>query len=274
MPRARQSRDANVSFFAFQDIITAVTGILILIVILMVLMLRQPGVVEKIQTEPVETRTLDEIETLITQALEKIREMAQQRLPSPDATEASLLVEIEDLEAQLGKESDPLRAALLTDVEATIVEVENLKANLSDLDTRKNAITETLKETEATVESRASFVEESRNGDQIWLRMAPSDKKPIIVELDHVGAVLRDHSDPGFSKRLSTGEMVAELRSIAQGLDGLESYFVFFIRPSGAGQLEPLQTMLIEEGIDLGYRPLGEEIELEIYEPEAEVFDE
>ncbi len=274
MRRTRQSKDANVSFFAFQDIITSVTGILILIVILMVLMLRQPGIIEKIQTEPVETLTLEEIEPLISQALEKIRQLAQLDLPDPGETEASLLASIKNLEAQLEEETDPLRAALLSDVEATAAEVETLTENLSNLEERQATLKQSIEKIEAMVAKRAAIVEENRGGNQIWLRMDPADKAPIIVELDHRGGVLRDRNDPDIARRISSGSLVSELRKIAQTLDGLESYFVFFIRPSGAEHLIPLQEMLTDEGIDLGFRPLGEEVELKIYDPEAEVFGE
>lgn len=274
MARARQSRDANVSFFAFQDIITAVTGILILIVILMVLMLRQPGVIEKIQTEPVETRTLEEIESLISQALIKIRELALIDLPAADETEASVLASIEELQAQVEEETDPLRMALLSDVESAAAELETLKENLVALEEKQVSLNESITEAKESVSERASIVEENKSGDQVWLKMDSSDKEPIIVELDHQGAVLRDRNAPDVSKRMPSSTMVTELRSIAREIDGLESYFVFFIRPSGAGFLDPLQEMLREEGIDLGFRPLSEEVELKIYDPEAELFDE
>ena len=274
MARARQSRDANVSFFAFQDIITAVTGILILIVILMVLMLRQPGVIEKIQTEPVETRTLEEIESLISQALIKIRELALIDLPAADETEASVLASIEELQAQVEEETDPLRMALLSDVESAAAELETLKENLVALEEKQVSLNESITEAKESVSERASIVEENKSGDQVWLKMDSSDKEPIIVELDHQGAVLRNRNAPDVAKRMPSSTMVTELRSIAREIDGLESYFVFFIRPSGAGFLDPLQEMLREEGIDLGFRPLSEEVELKIYDPEAELFDE
>ena len=104
--------------------------------------------------------------------------------------------------------------------------------------------------------------------------MDPSDKDPIIVELDHKGGVLRDRNAADVATRIASSDLVQELRKIAQTIDSLESYFVFFIRPSGAEFLYPLQEMLREEGIDLGFRPLGEEIELKLYDPEAEVFGE
>jgi len=75
MRRSRTKSDANVSFFAFQDIITAVSGILILIVLMMVLMLRTPaGGVAPVELS--ETRPLEELEKLIGMAIAKIRELA------------------------------------------------------------------------------------------------------------------------------------------------------------------------------------------------------
>lgn len=274
MPRTRQNKDANVSFFAFQDIITSVTGILILIVILMVLMLRQPGVVEKIQTDPVETRTVEEVESLIAEALKKVRELALLDLPGADETEASVRASIEELEAQVEAETDPLRAALLADVESAAAELKTLEENHSDLVEKQASLEGSLKEAKETVIERTSIVDESKIGDQIWLQMDPSDKDPIIVELDHQGGVLRDRNAPDIFRKIPSVNLVADLRRIAENIDGLESYFVFFIRPSGTEFLAPLQKMLQEEGIDLGFRPLGEGVELKIYDPEAEVFEE
>ncbi len=68
MRRRRIKSDANVSFFAFQDIITSVSGILILIVLMMVLMLRTPsGGVAPV--EPSETRSPEELAKLIETAI-------------------------------------------------------------------------------------------------------------------------------------------------------------------------------------------------------------
>ena len=121
MRRRRIKSDANVSFFAFQDIITSVSGIRILIVLMMVLMLRTPsGGVAPVETS--ETRPLEELEKLIETAIAKIRELAVNDLETGGETVAELEAAIARLEKGLDEDSDPLRRALLREVEAAAAE--------------------------------------------------------------------------------------------------------------------------------------------------------
>jgi len=268
MPRARRSSGVNVSFFAFQDIITTVTGILILIVIVLVLMLRQPGAVD-IPIPEVDKRTLAELETLIEEALFKIKRFATINFTTGDETVEKIEAEMKSIREELGKEEDPARLALLQEVEKTEVERDQVQESLESLIEAKEQAEELVSKLETTLDERLEFVRENAEKEQVWIQYSDSEKEPVIIELGSRGGVLRDLQEPEFRKQFASANLAAEIRKLSATLDSAESYFVFFIRPSGIAAFHPIREVLREERFDLGYRPLGEKEELKILGPET-----
>jgi len=266
MTRARRRSGVNVSFFAFQDIITAVTGILILIVIFLVLLLRRPGSVDVPVTE-VETRSVAELEELIDATVEKIEKFATMNLATGGETVEEVRAEIESIREKLEAKEDRARLELLERTEAAELERDQAQKNLESLKASKKDAEDRLAQAKAEVAERKEFVRENAEEDQVWIQISETDKKPIIIELDGDGGVLRDLQDPDFQKRLPSGRIETEIREIAGKSDGAESYFVFFIRPSGIPFVKPLHEVVKQVGFDLGYRPLDENRELKIVGP-------
>jgi hypothetical protein len=272
MPRARRSSGVNVSFFAFQDIITAVTGILILIVIVLVLMLQQPGTVD-VPIPEVDKRTLAELELLIEEALVKIKRFATINFTTGNETVEKIKTEIESIQEELGKEEDLARLALLQKVEKTEMERDQARESVESLMKAKAKAEELVSELETTLEERLEFVRENAEQEQVWIQYSESEKEPVIIELGSRGGVLRDLHTPEFKKSFASTNLEREIRSLTGTVDSEESYFVFFIRPSGIAAFRPIREILREEGFDLGYRPLGEKEELKILGPETLEFE-
>jgi hypothetical protein len=263
MRRRRIKSDANVSFFAFQDIITSVSGILILIVLMMVLMLRTPsGGVAPV--EPSETRSPEELAKLIETAIGKIRELAADDLETGGETVAGLEAAIARLEKELDEEGDPLRRALLREVEAAAAELARIREQL--------AASEAARETaraELAIAERAEFLRDNQDASQVWLRFNPTEKIPVILELSGAGAVLRDIRKADFRENIAAAALSGRIRELAGRHDRGSAYFVFFIRPSGVGQVAELREVLSEEGFSLGYRPLAEGAVVKIFTEET-----
>lgn len=272
MPKARRSSGVNVSFFAFQDIITSVTGILILIVIMLVLMLRQPGAVETPVPE-VEKRTLAELESLIEKSIEEIRKFATIDLSTGGETLEEVRAEIGKIRSELDAEEDPVRLALLRDVESAEMERDQAQETLEKLIASIEDAEERLEKGEAILGDRTEFVRENAEQEQVWIKYSDTEKEPIVVELGADGGILRDLRNPEFQKRLPASDIESEVRKLAGASDGAESYFVFFIRPDGIQFLQPLRELLTNEGFDIGYRPLGNQEVLKILGPETLKFE-
>jgi len=241
-----------------------VTGILILIVIVMVLLIRIPpeAVVIEVVTE---TRTVEEIEKSIQAAVEKIRALASLDLESGGETEDMVQKEIDTLKGELVERSDPLRIALIRDIETARGDINQLKLDQDSLEQKQLEANLQLKEMAEKLETRDQFIRENGDTSQVWLRKDPAGKEPIILELSSSGAALRDINDPKIREIIGAGELETRLRLIASGHERADSYFVFFIRPSGAEHVEKMSAVIEEEGYKLGYRPLAEDAELKIY---------
>lgn len=266
MPRRRNNNRANTSFFAFQDIITAVTGILILIVIMLILMLRQPGLmVAPSATE--ETRSLTELTALLEQAISEIRELAVIDLDLGKQSREELRKEIEALSGQLEKEEDPLRIGLLEDLQASLRELEVLENEKTAFEEKKSSKAQQLAEIEDTIDLNREKYEDNLNSSQLWLSSRRGEKAPIVIELDSSGGVLRDLGAVDWKKRVAGTNLAGAVRDLASQSHSEKSYFVFFIRPSGIDQLKPLKEILIGKGFGLGYRALGENTELKLLPP-------
>ena len=268
MRRRRIKSDANVSFFAFQDIITSVSGILILIVLMMVLMLRTPsGGVAPVETS--ETRPLEELEKLIETAIAKIRELAVNDLETGGETVAELEAAIARLEKGLDEDGDPLRRALLREVEAAAAELARIREQVVASEALREAARAELAKVEAAIAARADFLRENQDASQVWLRFNPTEKVPVILELSGAGAVLRDIRKAEFRENIAAAALPGRVRELAGQNDQTSAYFVLFIRPSGIGQVSILSEVLTEEGFSLGYRPLAEGAVVKIFTEET-----
>jgi hypothetical protein len=268
MRRSRIKSDANVSFFAFQDIITSVSGILILIVLMMVLMLRTPAAVE-VPVEPSETRSLEELAKLIEAAIDKIKELAASDLETGDETIPELEAGIARLEKELDQEGDPLRRALLRDVEAAASELAGIREKLAATEAAREEARAELAKVKAAVDARAEFLQDNQDASQVWLRFNPTEKFPIILELSGTGAVLRDIRKADFRENIAAAALPGRVRELAGRHDRGSAYFVFFIRPSGIEHVSNLREVLSEEGFSLGYRPLAEGAVVKIFTEET-----
>lgn len=268
MSRRTRSKGANVSFFAFQDIITAVTGILILIVILMVLMLRTPTAAAPEPAEP-ETRSLAEIEELTQKAISKIKEFATVDFNIGDESIEELEAEILALEKELESEGDSLHLSLVRKVADLESRLESTLTKITEMDQQRTDLTETLLEFETVLSEKEIIVSEASTTPQLWLKMSVTDKAPIPFEVSSKGIIQRSLEDPEFKLAVRPEDIARHLRDTAKDADSSTDYYVFFIRPSGITHVDEIESLVAQEGFDLGLRPLAEGLELKIYNEEA-----
>ena len=257
MSRRIRSKGANVSFFAFQDIITAVTGILILIVILMVLMLRT-----FCRTEPTvtETRSLAEIEQLIQKAISKIKEFATVDFNIGDESIEEL--ELVLVEEELESEGDSLHLVSKEGCGPRITPTTLCRGKWI-----RNALQRTFQSLRQFYRRKLSF--RASTTPQLWLKMSVTDKAPIPFEVSSKGIIQRSLEDPEFKLAVRPENISQHLRDIAKDADSSTDYYVFFIRPSGITYVDEIESLVAQEGFDLGLRPLAEELELKIYNEET-----
>ncbi len=265
---ARRSRafSANLSFFAFQDIITSVTGILILVVMMLVLQLKVPGLLPMV--DPIPEIPLAELEKRIAEGLERIKEVEILRLKSAGENESDLNAQIADLKAGLELNSENAEVnEIRVQIDGLEKEIKKTTETTVNLTMKRDADMGEMEKIQGLITAAADDLAESKSASHIWLHKGSTDLDPLVVEVNEDKAILTDLSDPTKMEEWSAEEMQAKITGLAGRSNKESSYFVFFIRPQGIRQFAILSQIVEAAGFDVGFHPLDESTQLR-YAPE------
>lgn len=254
----RRTQEQAFSLFSFQDIITSVTGILILVTLFLVLSIAQTkNVVE----------AKDESETI--EALKKQIEAAKLKVATENAA--------------LTKMNDELKEIVTTaEIERRDREskskIELLQGRLAQLNPMLKSLQEAKKEIEAKVQANAERKSEiektSKQLTQIKVALEKlsenklvflnvvreAGKVPWIIEI-HEKKVLVANYETLAEVKVFEGEiasLVKQVREWSTQRDKSTEYFVMVVHPDGIEQYSMLRRLFESEGFDVGVEILGE----------------
>lgn len=259
MPKRRKAGGANVSFFAFQDIITAVSGILILIVIFLILMLEQPGLMN-VPVEQSNDLTIGDLDDLIRDAKKRIREFEVQKLEIVGMTESNLRAEIGELQAEMESEESAEAKTLRSRLEALRTEVEKAEQQTADLETEHNQALGVVEQVQGRIDAKADDLAKAKKVPQIWLEPGAVDRKPVVIIVEKNGAIVKNFSGDGQSRNVTA----RDFRSVLAETDRNSSYLLFFIRPSGVRPFRTMANLALDEGYRISHRALDEKTEIHL----------
>lgn len=271
MKRRFASGTGSTSFFAFQDIITAVTGIMVLIALLMAL---------QISTGPTEPRIDPELAASLVHLSERRDELhakveairATAKPAAPGGEDATAQVEnIEDMIRALNRES----AKLVQDSETArssnpsaldLDGVRRANEDAKDLiakaqEQNKNLAAE-IAEFEKKVErAQTAALEAASNNTDIWLTPDRSDtsKEPVIISV-MPGTMTAQRLDAGQESKISrTSDTEKNLTELLQGTKPTDQFLVFYFKPSTLTSFDDVIKAAKTLGYEVGYDIVEEE---------------
>jgi len=253
MNRLRQGGGARISFFSFQDIITSVTGILILVTLMMSFSL-------KLDEEPEERRVERELREQRDRLAEVEREneaMQQQRIEAttlPDP--AQMRVQVESLrrdEAQIQAQRERSEEALRV-----------LRERLPKTEETTQARQELAAMEERVEELRAQLSREKANTNILMIipdaEAQRAQKRPVAIVVS---------AETMKTQRIGGGEPLEvpirsgdSLRPILQRFDPAREFVVFYFRPSGAKWFDAFREETRRAGFEVGYDAVEEQKEI------------
>lgn len=246
----RRSSAPPISLFSFQDIITSVTGIMILVTLLLGLDLIQ----RTVNSPPQKTAELTtQLEDAVERAEEEIEDLEQLLrskqqdvvdIAGVDATElARELKDLEELNRRLNQEvADSDRQS--TEADRRRKEAEAEKAR------RKNdprTVDEMTKETRRLEEELRKLKQSNR---VIFNPAAGSTKQPWLVEISDQGFTV---AVMGKAERPTKFADLNAFRNWAAQRDPKAEYFVLLIKPTGVDVFPQATTSLQQMKFDVGY---------------------
>jgi hypothetical protein len=283
LARLRTSIGTRISFFSFQDIITSVTGILILVTLILTLYLEQSVPVSAEQEQ-----LKQKLGTLLNE-LTRVSAQNQQRQTSLQALASApdperLHAEIKQWQNQLSLQSNRLASMTQT---LTKRQSEALKKadqlGLSDLRERAGTIqkeiearqltnavlTTEAKEIEKEEKELKARVEQAASQHRLWLLpdTTTAGKKPVLVTVSHTNLICEQFNLPASRKEFAADRAEAGLAQSLGQWNRERDYLVFYVRPSGIELFARCLEIAKRAGFQVGYDAVEEDKQIIFSEP-------
>ena len=273
--RFQRGGQPTISFFAFQDVITSVIGILVVITLLLALHLDQ---VPLTSTDE-ETVTPETVAALDARLAELTAERALiERLQTARAVSdpAALAADIARLRQQLSAAAAQSTAsaaradAVRANPVGTAVEVEAGAAQqrfragekkIAALAQRTAESAAAMAALEQQVKAReAALLAQQQQRNHLWLipQKSATSKEALLAIVDGQGISVQRFGQGEKARVRRKGEFTAALKDYPK----LDYYLVFFFKPSGAERFEELGEAAREAGFEIGYDTIGEDAQL------------
>jgi hypothetical protein len=276
--------DSKITFFAFADIITAVSGMLIFITLLLATDLGQPtrdrAAAAIVESQIEETLARQQKADEQNARLESLLSNAQ---AAPDAGKLQtdidrIRVELEDARKQqlaLAERLAGSHAATqardarlgLSDLAASVQRTlgEALAIGRRDGDARV-----AMAPLKAQVERLENTLVRLRQRDgQVWLipDHNGTTKEPVLVTVGKAGATVERFNHPEQRKQWDGAAADSQFRAYLGKNDAAKQYVVFLIRPSGISLFQELLQAARGAGFEVGYDALEEDREIHFSTP-------
>jgi hypothetical protein len=281
-----RSFDSKITFFAFADIITAVSGMLIFITLLLATDLGRPSdnrsqaANAELQRQLQETLTKQAEVDAETRGLQHLLTTAN-TAPPPEKLES----DISRLRAELANEKNK-HSGLAEQLAASksnlaerdkLMGVTALKERLQESAEELQAMAgtnATIRDQTAALEKQIAIVQSkilklrAREG-QVWLipDSRTKSKEPILAVVSASGLTLARFDQPDETRTYKKGEERSGLESYLKRFNPANQYVVFLIRPSGVGLFKDLVEKAKADGFEVGFDALEEDREIHFTKP-------
>ena len=286
-----RSLDSKISFFAFADIITAVSGVLIFVALLLATDLGRPT---NSSSQAANSEIEQRLQAAFAQQVEvdaqnhRLQELLATADTAPNLEK--LQADITKLRSQLSEEqkkqiaiADQMadsQAAItardkvlgLTDLKATIQREIQEAADIARQDAKAREVMAGLEQSVAGIQSKLLKLSE-RDG-KLWLipDKSGTTKEPILATVSTSGVKLEQFDHPERARVIAKSNASAEFDSYLGGIKPLDQYVVFLVRPSGIELFERLVKLARDKGFEVGFDALEED--KDIYFSTPPIIDE
>lgn len=250
----------GVSFFAFQDIITAVVGIFILITLLLVLELA-----ERVSEASGGVETTDDIAQILSaievlrEEVEQLRQEYQERSAQSNRTTTlnrfNAEEELTKLRDRVANEENRLRQ-----LENNANSIEKSLAQAQQDQGQLQAVREELRKQEDMLEALVEEMRQTQNeinrvqamDTEIFRDVMEDGRYLVLVTLGDGAIIIRDALAKKVSQ-LRGGNRVAQFEQWLSGSGGKSRHFMVFVKPDGALDFEEVKGLLADRSVTYGY---------------------
>ena len=275
--RLRRESSAPISFFAFLDIITAVTGILILVTLILATDIGGYAPMQAGDSQGDEAlNTLLRSQARVEAENARMRRIVATAASAPAVMElteeaAALRVDVAKLESRTAATAARTLARLAEQKqEASAIGVDSLREKLA---AQRAALAQTTLNNDQLrtlilglnplLQSASNQLAKAQSlHGQSWLR--PDDgrngKQPRVVVVSDQGAVFTPLDSQQSPQSWPARSAEKEFTAFCRGCDSSSQYIVFLIRPSGVRLFNELIEIARKRELDVGYVAVAEDL--------------
>lgn len=246
--RGRRNRqNSPMSLFSLQDIITCLTGIMILIVLILALEVIESPITEtmQVQTHPQSNR---EMEVRIRERQQELRHLRGRLEVRENPMEIVL-------QAEQTRSLLQLQSERLTALQQEITSLEQNSAQARREQVHRNQRREALEQQLAEIQRQV------QGGEFQRVRFIPGQnslRTPHLIEVSAAGVQVHSLSTPQRNRQWGHSQSVMELNRLMAEADRTSEFFVVMIKPSGIEAGMEIFRRLRLRGFEAGFDPLEE----------------
>jgi S1-C subfamily serine protease len=271
MKRRFASGGGSISFFAFQDIITAVTGIMVLIALLMALQLTS-GAPAKPRIDPKLSQLHAQLSAERDELHAKIAAVAATAKKTTQSTEntqaemqnvESMIRELNRESARLVQESQSFAQQNPSEVKLESVRQANEEGRqaVAKAQEENALLSSQIEELEGGVEkAQAAALAVASNTTDIWLNHERSDtsKEPVIVSV-LAESFVAQRLDTGAEKSVLRKADAKSISDVLEGSKPTDQFVVLYFKPSTLSSFHNVVNATKDLGYEVGYDIVEEE---------------
>ncbi len=258
--RHRRSRasDAAVSLFSFQDIMTAVMGILILITLLMALDLTVTI------SQPAQAAAKPGMASATDLAALRARQTHLEQQYREALARATQLGEMQGADDTVVQQARGRLVLAYQHLEALQEKVERARAILADAPNPKEvqAQLDELDRAEAEIERLSALIDQRRRHPRLsYIHQRGATRTPILIDVSNRAFGVGMIDDPESALWLTNPDKALRLRQLqelARNRNSHREYFVLLLRPSAFDQYDAVNQVLRSAGFAVGLELIEE----------------
>ena len=248
----RKLNSPPMSLFSFQDIITATTGILILLALVLALSVIIQGAESEIETDYADDSQIAQRDNLaieVNRLSELLSDMNQASSTWVNSTPSELKEKIQSATIEENRFQREIKnfEKLLRDQKDNYLELD-LAIKSTDLKNR-------IGQQDDTIKAAAIRLSELKSADRIFYNFRANSREVWLVEISGTKIITYK---PGSSLAPREFDAVWKFNKHAASLKTSEQYFVLFLKPSGMSNYNKIYSYLDENNCEIGLELIGE----------------
>ncbi|WP_428308000.1 hypothetical protein [Lacipirellula sp.] len=266
--KRRRAHTEAFSLFSFQDIITSVTGVIILVTLLLAVELIKRPPIQAVESQDAANQELQTQIAGLDVELESLNQMVQENTAFLHESASLSLSDLEQTRNELARRVQDAEHSAETTSKSLKESIARSAAAKSEMSKIETASLSQLQADNAALATEIEAIKASNH--VVYNQVHGSRKVAWIVDLQSARIRVLKPGDAGVEQDFSEPSEAERVRSFlawARTINRQDNFFVLLVRPESIGIYQAVYEKTNELKYDLGFDLLGSDTEVKVVFP-------